>query len=581
MRFVLAMLCFVVAAGMMGAGAAQRTLFAGPSEVVAATTETTTTPFVVIDGAALNAHPETQNVEVSGADKIFAAYGRTGDVLAWVGDTSYTHITYDEESGALRSEVRTGTETEVPNPAGSDLWLREYVDQTSLSFSVAVPPDVSFLVASDGTAPAPSTVSVTWPVDNSTPWTGPVILAGAGLLLVGLLLLLWALTHMRKSRGPRRSQLKQPKMPKLPRQPRYKPTRPKEIAPPRGRRATNRFIALVPAAGVTVLLLVGCATPPMPEATPTPGSVEVLDARDDFEATAATKQQILRVIADTTAVLALADTELDAELAATRLSGPALEVRAANYTARAADSGITPVPPLPTGALKVALPGQNDNWPRWVFAAVQDDADETVSPVALIMVQETPRSQFKVHYIMALEPGVVLPPVAPVELGAAHVSPTSPLLQLAPGEVAEAYADVLIKEAESEFVDFFQEEGDTLRPQVGIAAREAERAALPNTAELIHAYGIGEAQVIALATNDSGAIVAVQLTETKTVKPVAAGAAVNPQGAVKAYTGKTMSTTGFEAVYGDQLLFYIPREGAERKVILLAFSQGLISAREL
>lgn len=598
MRFVLAMICFVVAAAMMGTGAAQRTFLAGPSEVTAATTETTSTPVVVLDGAALNAYEQSQNVEISGAPTIFAAYGRTDDVLAWVGDASYTHITYDAESGTLVSDVTSGAETEVPSPAGSDLWLREYMDEGSLNFRVAVPDDISFIVVSDGVEPAPSTVAVTWPLDNSTPWSGPIIAAGAMVLLLGLLLLLWALTHMRRTRGPRRTAIKQPKMPKLPRQRTYKPSRPKALEPQRGRRATRRFVALAPAMALA-LVMAGCSTGASNLAAETPSAKDTADPTEIGEAIAATEAQALRVIANVSSVAAQADSELDQELIASRFAGPALEVRLANYQARAADSSVAPVRPVPSGPVEVILPGLSDSWPRVMFAAInpaipedepaegeegeadaeaESDAERPV-PLGMMFVQEDPRSNFKLHYLVVLNN--TLPPVAPKHIGASRIAPDLGLLQMRPDALAAAYGDVLIKEAESEWVDFFEEEGDGLRPQVGIEARKAEIAALPATAKISYSYEVGSGQTIGLSTNDAGSIVVVQLNEIKTVTPVATGAVVNPSGAVKAITGKDMSTKGFRAVYGDQLLFFVPREGEPGKIVLLGFSQALISAKEI
>ena len=94
-------------------------------------------------------------------------------------------------------------------------------------------------------------------------------------------------------------------------------------------------------------------------------------------------------------------------------------------------------------------------------------------------------------------------------------------------------------------------------------------------------HTIGPADAIALATNDAGALVAVNLNETTAVVPVEAGAAVNPSGAVKALSGLAVTTKGVLATYGDQLLFYIPPAGSSAKIILLGYSVGLVSATEI
>ncbi|MFX6118611.1 hypothetical protein ABTE85_20350, partial [Acinetobacter baumannii] len=65
--------------------------------------------------------------------------------------------------------------TTARTPVGSDLWLDEYQQTGSVSTTLQLPSDMSVLVASDGSAPAPTNITVTWPIDNSTPWAGPLI----------------------------------------------------------------------------------------------------------------------------------------------------------------------------------------------------------------------------------------------------------------------------------------------------------------------------------------------------------------------------------------------------------------------
>ena len=204
MRLVLAIVSFSLAALLIGFGIAQRTVLQGPDHITAAVETTSKATVTVIDGATLNSFDRGQTIRATGADTIFAAYGRTGDVLAWVGDTtSYNAITLDPATNELVSTLVSGTETEVPNPAGSDLWLADYTETKSLGFTVNVPEDISVIIVSDGIEPAPSKVSVTWLLDNSTPFAGPLVIGGAILLLLGLGFLLWAVNHIRRSRGPR------------------------------------------------------------------------------------------------------------------------------------------------------------------------------------------------------------------------------------------------------------------------------------------------------------------------------------------------------------------------------------------
>jgi hypothetical protein len=586
-RFVFAIIAFVIAAVMIVSGVAQRTFLRAPDSVSLAADVASDAPVMVIDGAALNAFDGSQTVLVEGTGPVFAAYGRTTDVLAWVGDTRHTLVTLDEETGELTSRVVSGTETEIPDPNGSDLWLDDFVKEDELRMTINVPDTISVIIASDGIAPAPGDLTLSWPLDNSTPWAGPLIVGGALVLLLGLGLLLWATHHMRAARGPRR------KMPKVPRQPVYKPKR-------RGRGSTEtttsteiaeaassgrrRARVTVPIVLVATLALSGCTADfwpalgdgpvPTPSATEAPGAVELPPP-------AATVRQVERIVAKISAVVTEADETRDAALLETRFTGPALELRKANYVIRKADGSVDPLAAIPAGPVQLVLPEQTESWPRTVLAIVNDEDDPTIAPVALFLEQADPRSNFKVSYAISLEPSIVFPNVAPASVGAARLSKDAGLFLLSPTEAALAYADILARDVESDSYLLFEAEGDSLRVAVGVEAKAKQRKALPATASLAFGYEIGAAEPIALATNDAGAIVAVTINETTTVKPVEAGAAVNPTGQIKALSGLAISTKGVVATYTEQLMFYIPPAGSDGKIILLGYSQGLVSAKEI
>lgn len=579
MRIVLAIISFTLAAVMIVFGIAQRTFLAAPDKAVLETRIETDAPVTVIDGGALNAYVGTQTITITGAEQVTGAYGRTADVLGWIGDASYNLVTLDEE-GELTSELVTGDEAEVPSPVGSDLWFEDYEGGSSLTTVVSVPVDVSFLVTSDGVEPAPADVTIAWPLDNSTPWSGPLIVVGAILLLVGLVLLLLGINAMRGG-GPRR---KPQKMPKVPRKPQYKPGRKAIEKPASGRRAIR------PSAAAATLLvgafaLTGCSADFWPQlsapSASAPSASATLEPGAEIAPPAATERQVERIVSRIAQVIADADAARDGELLATRTDGAALELRLANYAIRGADAGIAALPAIPAGPVQLVLPQQTDTWPRTVLAIIQDDSDTTIAPVALFLEQPTARENYKISYAITLEPAAVLPEVAPADIGTARLAADSPLLRTTPTDLALDYADILEKDVESPSYLDFEAEGDSLREAVGVAAKQAIIAGLPTTAAVAFGHAIGEAEPIVLATNDAGALIAVHLYETTSVRPTEAGAAVNPSGSVKALSGVAVSTKGVVATYGDQLLFYVPPAGGDGKIVLLGYSQGLVKASEI
>ena len=624
MRFIAAIVFFVVAVVGVGLGVAQRTILAPPDRVTSSIELDSPAAVTIIDGTALNAYEGRQTIAITGGvvappipepepsetpaidpspaqtvapdgevatetDSIAAAYGRPADVVAWVGPATYNLVTFDAELGELVSATVVGSETSVPSPFGGDLWFGDYAGEAELGVTLNVPENVSMLIVSDGTLPAPQRLSVTWPLDASTPFSTALILGGVASLIIGLVFLLWALLHMRRQRGPRR---KTPKMPKVPKPSRYRlPAGRTLVGRPKGRRAASR-VALVPVLVAGALVLGACTTAGAPLAGQTPAPTETPGTKTP--AVAVTENQLERIITRVGTTLKQADSTTDPALAATRLAGPALELREASYEIRDDEADFAILPVIPTGDVQITLPQrlpeEGDTWPRRVFAIVQapvvvdDEGEETATPpLALVLVQDDPRSQYKVHYAVTvtLAEDAERPEVAPAALGTPVLQSDTTLLAVSPADVAAGYSDILLLGEESETYSLFQIDGDTLIEQIGAAAKAARRSALPDTAAIAFSGAVGEAQIVSFVTNDGGALVAAYLTETERVTPSQAGAAINAPAPVAALAGRTQSTRGISATYGIQVLFYVPPVGSDALIVQLGYTQGLIDATEV
>ncbi|MEO5534902.1 MAG: hypothetical protein ABIR17_07190 [Pseudolysinimonas sp.] len=579
MRFVIAIVAFVIAAASIGLGVAQRTVLVGPDSISSQIT-TGTASLTIIDGATLNANAGTQAIEIAGKGDIMLAYGRTADVMAWVGDASFNQVSWDADTDKLISTVVQGTDQEVPSPVGSDLWVREFTGTDILTRKLKVPEGVSVIIAADGTLPAPSRLSITWPLDNSAPLSVPLVVAGIIALLVGLITFLWALVHARRRHGPRRASRKLPKRPRPPQlkpgkrrdagAPDPDPERELEPARPAGRR--RAFVATGTLL-VGMLALSGCGP-----ATPDPAASSTAAAALDTTPVAVTEGQFAKIFTDVVSAVAAADTARDPDLAATRLAGPALALRVANYAIRGVDSAVAPLSPIPADKIKIVLPQQTQNWPRSVFAVVIS-TDGSIAPVGLMLTQDSPRENYKVHYLVALI--ATVPNVAPVELGAGAQAASNVLGVMAPEDVAAAYGGILINGDAAPSFSQFQADGDVLRTAIGPDYKAQRKKQLPTSAAIEFTNGPGPDPVISFVTNDSGQLVAAVLDDVETVTPLESGSAVNPSGQVKALLNKTASTSGITATYGVQLLFYIPPAGSGQQIILLGFASGLVSVTEV
>ncbi|PPF84530.1 hypothetical protein C5B96_07050 [Subtercola sp. Z020] len=606
MRFILAIFAFVVATALIGIGIAERTVLLPPSSLSVATTTSDGTPYLYIDSDVLQAESGNQTITLGGSAKVFAAYGRTDDVKAWLNGSSYDSLAYDSQEKALTAtpvaaaaEGQANVASGSADPAGSDLWLEEYSTDGAMNRTFNLPAGYSLIVADDGSSPAPNSVQISWPLDDSTPLAVPFLLAGAFFLLAGLVLLLLGLHHLRKSQGPRR------KPPALPKGRRFSPSRTNAIESGvgrRGRRSIARSVAVaLPVALASSLAFGGSAfatTSPVPEpapadtaaatstptATPTDGPTATptpVPTSETGPPPAVTEAQLNTILGKISASTSAADAASDPTALAARFTGPALDLRTETYTIRKTFPDYAAPQPIPAGPSSVILPQATESWPRTVFTIAENPDDKTVAPLSMMLIQDTPRSVYKVYYAIGLEPDTTLPPVAPASLGTSRLANDTKLLSETPADVATGYADILALGQASPYFDQFDATGDTLRTSVGVDYKNAKKANIANTASIDFAELPGTGESIALATNQSGAIVALNIRESETAKVVEAGATVSPEGAVKAASGVTSSTKGIEAIYDYQLLFYIPPSGDTAKVRLLGFAQGVLSAKEL
>lgn len=591
MRFVWAVVAFVLAALMIGAGIAQRTVLVGPKTESQAIEVTGDAPYVLIDGAVLNSHDGSQTLRVQEPGQIFAAYGRTGDIEAWLARSDYTHLSLKDgavTSDSVAASAKPPAGTAPLSPVGSDLWLDEFDQKDELVTPLQLPADMSLLVATDGIKPAPSSLSLTWPVHNATPWAGPLIVLGSLLLAVGLVLYVLGVRHARRSRGPRRKGLPLPA------------TEPIDLSidgadkgvvaatPPR-RRLTRgkRAFAVVPALAVTAVLATGCTPDAWPQLAPTatPSPTPSVVVPEDQGSPVVTQAQAERIVASIASDVATADQNRDATAAALRLDGTALATRKTNYVLRGAIADQPALAAVPSGHLEVVLPEANDEWPRVFFAvAAGSDAGGTQKPdVIMSITQQDPWSPYKLSTIADLASDAKLN-LAPDYVGAIPIPADSPFLAIAPKNLATAYADVVTNGTGSQFAALFDDDEDAFQKQLS----ENRKSRLDSfnqtgaqTGAMTFSAQAASTAPVALATLDSGAIVAVTVDDLETVKPTNADAVIKVDGnpVVQNLAGAAQSSTGFTTTYANQLFFFVPSQSSKARIQLLGYSSNVLEAK--
>lgn len=183
------------------------------------------TPLVLTEAGVLETVADTVTVTATAADdeEVTLVVGRSADVTAWVGSDPYTSVTglssWDElevaavDGAAETAAGQTPAPTETPaEPAGSaeayaalatsDLWVVSETGTGTVRIDWEHRPGRWSVLAATGGAAAPE-LALTWPVEISTPWLVPGVIAAAVLLLAGLALAALELLETRELRRRR------------------------------------------------------------------------------------------------------------------------------------------------------------------------------------------------------------------------------------------------------------------------------------------------------------------------------------------------------------------------------------------
>jgi len=613
-RFVWAVVAFVLATVLIGAGIAQRTVFMGPTEQRMELNVDQPEPYVLVDAEVLRAHSGLQTLLVRGKGENFVAYGRTDDLKAWLADTAYNAITLTGAGKPKTAHVdaaspaEDGATTSGRDPRGSDLWLDSFSEEDSLVAPLQLTRGNSVLIARDGVEPAPSDILVSWKLDTRTPLAGPLITAGAIMLAAGLVLYVLAIRHQRRGRGPRR---KGPG-PLPPTEPIGLPAAPEREAigaaatdedePSAGgqqkadaavgrteRSALRRRLGIaVPALALTAVLATGCSAESWPQFaadTPSPSPSPTVVTPENQKPPAVGEKQGDRIVAELVATIQKADADRDIDLAATRLTGAALEARRTDYTLRGSIADREPGVASPRDKVSILLPEATDSWPRSVLVLTVADGDDTLAPVMFTMTQADPWSNYTVADIAEMRASAEFPDVAPAWLGTTRVPAESPFLSLPPTEVAAAFSDFVDAGDKSEFAGSFDAVADKLATEVresraAVVTGLADKGAA-KTSKASFDMTATDAEPMSMATLDSGAIVVVNVVDTQTVTPTTSDAVIRfgDNLEAKALTGATESAKGVVETYGMQLYFAVPAQGSNEQIRLLAYHQDRLSAK--
>ena len=564
MKLFAAIGLFVLSLSLALVGVAQRTIWAPPPANVLSLEYDAENHFAIIDHETLSTYPGNPTVTVFGEEKTFVSSARESDIRAWIADSSFTSIQVNNgETLELEPVSNFGLDLAL-SPRGSDLWRDEANGKQQAELAVTIEHDAAVLIATDGLSASPGKVTVSWPIAyDLTPSNINLIVAGV-LLAAALVINLFSVSEERKRRRPQR------RVPKAPQGPKTRGRKSNLEIPRRGRRVARKVT--VATSGLLVLgLLSGCAPEAAPaDPTPSPSSDVIADPPVLIES------QIQKIVSNVAMWAKKADGATDKSMLESRFEGAAQQMRTTYYYLMSKSTKNEALPIIEE-RVTWSLPASSTIWPRTLM--VVTDAEDSNLPQMLVMSQSSPRSQYKVNFVISLVPGAALPPVAAADAGAIPVASDSAYLKVVPRELPPTYGDVIDKGTLSEFFKLFDLEND--KYYADVSALEQAQVQKLTKAKIKFRHYLGSSKVLSLSTASGGALVAVYMKDDYTIKPIKVGSGVTVSGNEKIMLGSAGSVKGVRSTYGNMMIFYVPPLSADEKTTLLGVTQGLLSVKGL
>ncbi|MFT4185736.1 MAG: hypothetical protein QM613_00655 [Micrococcaceae bacterium] len=161
------------------------TFFAPPAKITSTAELNQGAPVANITPDVYNFRANGADIEVDGPGKVFVAQAPQSDIKQWIGKAANTSVDTVDRKGNISTTFKNGDKT-VPNPDGNDTWITQHVGQGSVKMHWENPDKTNWglIIASDGTNPAPKTVSITWTNNHKNPFAIPLLVLGTLLLAV-------------------------------------------------------------------------------------------------------------------------------------------------------------------------------------------------------------------------------------------------------------------------------------------------------------------------------------------------------------------------------------------------------------
>ena len=584
LRFKTAVALMLLGLLTLLAGIGQKTFWAPPETVTAAApADATAAPLTVIDGKLRTQHEGAVTLNVKGEGSFLLAAGRPDDVAAWVGTTAHNTVSGVSEDGKALQLTHADGEASAPSPAGSDLWVTSENASGELKYNWTPPADGDWtlLLATDGTKPAPTSITMTFPNDTSTPWAVPLMVIGGLLILAGAALLLLKPKSGSRARteagatadssaGAGTSGQAAPTTPEARQEPaREEAGSDKLTAVARGLRRPGVVLA-----ALTAVAVAGSGVAAQASQTPAPSPSPSADAAGQAPASPVLIDvQFRRVLEQVASAVDAGDAAKDTGLLGPRVAGSELEVRTQNYKIRSQVGTYEARMPVRATKLLTTVVTDKRSWPRTVMAVTQGEGN--VVPQLLTLTQVSPRENYKLVHTTPLQPGTTFPSIA---RGGTETLASTDKAELAyNGEEALGVLGDRLNSADSSYKDKLTE-GESSPYIADTLAYQTDVVNSGVNGNFAFTHRVDPASVVVFRTADGGALALGRLNFTFDGTPKAAGDKLTIGDDAAALAGGRETSTGMVLNFAESVAVYIPPAGSSDPLKLVAATRGLVGA---
>lgn len=555
-RKIFSAIAIILGLAALVVGIGQRTVWAPPETLTASLEQPAAAPVTLLESGigTVSGHPTEITIKAEG--KFSASLVRSADAEAWVGKAAHTSITgINAEEQSIEATSETG-EKEVPNPAGADLFQSTENAEKTMTYRWTNPDEGSWtlLLAADGKAAAPTDVSVTWPGDTATPFSMPLIIAGALLLVAGIALAAVRTTPRNGSKGGggRRSAVRSPATGATPVVP----------APKDGPGTVAKVVAT---ASVLALALVP-AGPALASGVPAdPSAVSTQEEPNTYPVVL--QKQLERILGEVSTSVAKADKSKNAKGLESRTTGALKVLREGNYKLRNDDVKIDGPAAIDTSVIRSAAVPTDDGatFPRSIVVVTAKDSGASTIPTALTLTQAGPRENYKLAFATPMLPGSEFPGIGVGDQSVKLLKDDADSLIMTPKQALERLAGYM-DDPKSKHADSFAENAFlTLNAKDQKALVDANK-----DAKISFKRSVNTKDTVVVAAPDGGALVSGNFTSMTTAKPKEDGGTIGLDKTTAKIVGVKDTKKGIEISYGEPMMLYIPAKGSKEKVQLVA-----------